>query len=220
MKKSGKKIKKEIILFSLILLIIILLTLYALLKFPPKVGLAYRIQFLQPHPLKNEIIEAIQSIDQSYLEGIHTIEIVDMFLDYDGLYILGGKIRLNVINEFKEEVLLHELKHHYCWKKERYLGHEGCFKEPPLLVEENVRDKVVNPVTEEPPNCFDSIQNQNEIDVDCGGPCKACEIETVDILAPPKRIAGEYFIIWCSLLTICIILVIVHYKKRNYERTR
>lgn len=220
MKKTRKKSKKNNIFFSFMLLIFILLALFILIQLQRKIGYAYRIQFMQPHIPKDEIIEAIKSVDQSYLEGIHTIEIVDMFLDYDGLYILGGRIRLNVKGGFRKEVLLHELKHHFCWKKENYLGHEGCFKEPPLIVEEPVKDEVIIPelLEENIPNCFDNIQNQNETGVDCGGPCIPCEKEVVEMLAPPSKRRTDIFIfIGLFFFTIWVILIISHYKKMRKE---
>lgn len=187
------------------------------IKFPRKVGYAYRLQFLQPQIPKDEIIKAISSIDQIYLEGIHTIEIVDIPLSYEGAYILGGKIRLNVRNGFKKSVLLHELKHHYCWRKEKYIGHEGCFKEPPLIVGAIVEDEIIiSTVLEETqPTCFDDIQNQNETDVDCGGPCTLCEKETIEMLAPLKIGAENYILIGVYLLTMGIIIMITFVKKKQ-----
>lgn len=207
--------KKNKIIFALMILIIMLLSILILVQLQRKVGYAYRIHFLNPNIPKDEIIKAISSVDQSYLEGIHTIEIVDIPLSYDSLYILGGKIRLNVKDSLREEVLLHELKHHYCWKKEKYLGHEGCFKEPPLVIEETIIDEVITPPTQEEklPSCFDEIQNQNETGVDCGGPCVPCEKETIEMFAPAKIGIGTYILIGFYLVTICAMLITSYYKR-------
>lgn len=212
-----KEIKQNKILFSLWVLIITLLALFIFIQLQKKIGYAYRIQFLNPSIPKDEIIKAISSVDSSYLEGIHTIEIVDMPLSYDGLYVLGGKIRLNVANGFRREVLLHELKHHYCWKKEKYLGHEGCFKKPPLVVEEPVRDEIIIPSTQEEklPSCFDNLQNQNETGIDCGGPCISCEKETVEMFAPAKTGIVTYLLIGFYIFTLGIVLINSYYRKRN-----
>ena len=217
MKKIKKTSKKDIFIFSLLLLLILFSIIFMFIKFPKKVGYAYKVQFLQPHISKDEIIKVISSIDSTYLEGIHTIEIVDIPLNYEGAYILGGKIRLNVRDGFRKEVLFHELKHHYCWRKEKYLGHEGCFKEPPLIVEATVRDEiVVHAVLEEKiPTCFDDIQNQDETDVDCGGPCVLCEKETIEMLAPFKIGSEKYALIGAYFLIISIILIIYFVKKKQ-----
>ena len=42
------------------------------------------------------------------------------------------------------------------------------------------------------PTCFDNIRNQNEEDVDCGGPCQSCEIK---YLAPLDYSKEAYFIV-------------------------
>jgi len=129
-----------------------------------------------------------------------------MPLFYDGMYVVGGKIRLNIHNGFRRGVLLHELKHHYCWKKEKYIGHGMCFKEPPLLPQGLVKDIVVFGEIETTPTCFDNVKNQNETDVDCGGPCGLCEIETFEVFAPPKTGTGIYILILAYFITIFIIL--------------
>lgn len=216
MKKTRKKSKKNI-LFFLMLLILILSAIFMFIKLQKKIGYAYQIKFFQPHiPNKEEIIEAVHSIPQNYLEGIYAIEIVDMPLYYEGLYIVGGKIRLNVKSGFNQQILLHELKHHYCWQKEKYLGHEGCFKEPPLVIRQPVKDRIIiEEVTEEKqPSCFDNIKNQNEIEIDCGGTCKPCQKETIEILTPPKTQIWKYLLISFLILTI-FISIISFYRKRN-----
>lgn len=40
------------------------------------------------------------------------------------------------------------------------------------------------------PTCFDNKQNQDEIGVDCGGPCAACEIK---VLLPLQLVWNNYF---------------------------
>ena len=37
--------------------------------------------------------------------------------------------------------------------------------------------------TSEIPTCFDGIQNQGELEVDCGGPCAPCEISGCNVAA-------------------------------------
>ena len=61
--------------------------------------------------------------------------------------------------------------------------------------------------------CFDSIQNQGERGIDCGGPCKACEIPAPPVEKEPKT-NGLYIGLGIFIILI-IIAVILGYKYKQ-----
>ena len=96
---------------------------------------------------QTKIHNVLKSINQSYFENVNTITFVNSnpiyrryiegghVLETIGLY-APNTIIIYVWKTYEElnlrEALIHELKHHYCWQKEFYLGHEGCFLHTPI----------------------------------------------------------------------------------------
>lgn len=80
----------------------------------------------------------INSIDPTYFKDIKRISFIKSSNGWyrQGFYVPPGLIDVYVIPNTSEEYtrskLLHELKHHYCWKTEKSLSHTGCFLNTPI----------------------------------------------------------------------------------------
>jgi PGF-pre-PGF domain-containing protein len=70
------------------------------------------------------------------------------------------------------------------------------------------------PVVEVKPSCSDSLQNQGETGVDCGGPCSACKVTETPppVVTPPvttPEVIKELNINWKPIIEIALIVLIV-----------
>lgn len=70
------------------------------------------------------------------------------------------------------------------------------------------------------PTCFDGIQNQGEAGIDCGGPCKPCPFEEKPAVKPPRVGPPEFekgMIAWWIILTSVVAgAALFSYFSRSY----
>jgi len=98
---------------------------------------AYNIKYYQPTINQTEVNNFLNTIDKEYFEGIKLIRFYNSIHFKCGYYVVSRIILININSEKcidYEEIIYHELKHHYCFKKEGYLSydnvnHKGCFTE-------------------------------------------------------------------------------------------
>ena len=83
--------------------------------------------------------QALYSINQSYFEGVNEIRYYTMrfgeWYNWRGLFIpYSNIIFIHTDGGIHHNILLHELKHHWCWinKQEINLDHQGCFLNTPI----------------------------------------------------------------------------------------
>ena len=90
---------------------------------------------------RQRIKSLINGINPDYFAGLNQIEVIhskkqDALRAADGWYYPdNAKIAIYIYDESDGWVLgllLHELKHHYCWNKEKDLGHDKCFLDTPI----------------------------------------------------------------------------------------
>jgi len=89
----------------------------------------YQIKFYHPDLNKEDITMFVSNLNQSnLLEGIKVIKVYKCLNTYwDGRYLAGpGIIEIDACHYYEGQ-LYHELKHHFCYRTEKYWGHEGCF---------------------------------------------------------------------------------------------
>ncbi len=91
------------------------------------------VKFMQPDMPEQEILQHIGTLDEEQFEGVKIIRFYDRpdLRRFTANYIVGGVININYGYKHYnyKGSLQHELKHHYCWKKDKYLGHKKCFIE-------------------------------------------------------------------------------------------
>ncbi len=89
---------------------------------------AYKTKYLHPAINQTATDNILNSIPEEEFEGVKVVSFYYCLNQYwDGLYIVGGVIRVDVCNGGVRRILKHNLRHNYCWNTEKYLGHEGCF---------------------------------------------------------------------------------------------
>ena len=87
-------------------------------------------------------IKAIVSdLKLEYFKGLNVLQIVysnpeTRLNQANGMYYTGhAQITLWIYNEsdgYIRYLLLHELKHHYCWQFDKSYSHDGCFLDTPI----------------------------------------------------------------------------------------
>ncbi len=89
---------------------------------------AVRTKYMHPTINQTATNNILNSIPEERFEGIKIVKFYYCIDSYwDGLFIVGGIILVDVCNGGVRKILDHELRHNYCWNTERYIGHEGCF---------------------------------------------------------------------------------------------
>lgn len=90
---------------------------------------------------KERIIKIVTAINPKYFKGINEMEVIhskkqDARRQADGWYYLdSSKITIYTYDEsdgYIAGIILHELKHHYCWVNQQDLSHNKCFLDTPL----------------------------------------------------------------------------------------
>ena len=91
---------------------------------------------VEDYGVGKERIQSILSLFDYRLDGIQNIQFIYSNPEYRsnaGLFIPDSNSIIVYVykssDAYYQYVLFHELKHHDCWKTNKYLGHEGCFVE-------------------------------------------------------------------------------------------
>ena len=84
----------------------------------------YRVRYLHPFINCTEMDSYFAGLN---LTGIRLVRVYHCTSNVHlGRYFISGVINIDDCYGY-DWVMQHELRHHYCWQSERYMGHDGCF---------------------------------------------------------------------------------------------
>lgn len=93
--------------------------------------LVTKVRFMYPMNIEQReyAIDLINQMPREYIRGVKLIKFYnDVATYYDGWYLTSGVIGIDSLYPSEwDRIIRHEIVHNYCWRTDRYLGHNDCF---------------------------------------------------------------------------------------------